>query len=275
MRTMNSILKSLLRTHSETAALGVRPDIIDLVGQKFDRVSVAPAKKKLIICSAPRTGSYELCRFLTAAGLGIPHEYFHPAYAQILASRWHIEGNPLGDSIGAYIDRLQNIRAANDVFSLKLQYWQFNEFLRNEFGASLFRDAHILHLYRASVADQLASYHFANRSGVWDYSARRTTEPLLEHSDDLVIAQLAALTWEDTGFRRLFAMMGVNPMFVTMEGLFEEPQSVLQRLAQRLDVEIDNSALEHMISKSAPYSRRPLPQGILERLKKLAFEKGT
>jgi LPS sulfotransferase NodH len=277
MRTMNSILQSLrrgvARAPSKTVAVGSRPDIIDLIGQNFDRDSAAPAKKTLIICSAPRTGSYELCRFLTAAGLGIPHEYFHPAHAQILARRWHIGGNPLGESMGSYIERLQNVRATNDVFSFKLQYWQFNEFLRNEFGASLFRDAHIVHLYRSNIADQLASYHFASHSGVWDYSARQTTEPLLEQRDDLVIAQLAALTWEDAGFRRLFAMMSINPMFVTTEGLFEEPRSVLHRLAQRLNVVIDDSALENMISKSAPYSRGHLPPGISERLKKLAFEK--
>lgn len=276
MRTLNSILRYLLPKRSKAQASNftenLRPDSIDLIGQSFDRVFAAPATKTLIICSAPRTGSYELCRFLTAAGLGIPHEYFHPVFAQELASRWRIEGNPLGNSLGTYIDRLRQTRAANDVFSFKLQYWQFNEFLRNASGASLFRDAHILHLYRSNITAQLASYHLARRSGVWDYTIRPTTEPQPLQSTDLVVEQLAALTWEDTGFRRLFAMMSVNPMFVTTEGLFEDPRAVLQRLARQLDVEIDDHALREMISKSIPYSRGHLPKDISDRLKELAFE---
>jgi hypothetical protein len=58
-----------------------RPDLVDLAGPDYDVAVTERANKTLIICSAPRTGSYELCRFLLAAGLGIPFEYMHPQFA--------------------------------------------------------------------------------------------------------------------------------------------------------------------------------------------------
>src|ERR1700682_5669733 len=53
-----------------------RPDTIDLIGPEFDCPSPEPARRTLIICAAPRTGSYELCRHLVAAGLGAPRALF-------------------------------------------------------------------------------------------------------------------------------------------------------------------------------------------------------
>jgi hypothetical protein len=72
-----------------------RPDLIDLAGPDYDVAVTERANKTLIICSAPRTGSYELCRFLLAAGLGIPFEYMHPQFASQIAPRevlGHIAG---------------------------------------------------------------------------------------------------------------------------------------------------------------------------------------
>ncbi len=54
-------------------SLGRRPDLVEMAGPEYDLASPEPARKTLLICSAPRTGSYELCRFLIAAGIGIPH----------------------------------------------------------------------------------------------------------------------------------------------------------------------------------------------------------
>src|SRR5262249_46926917 len=72
-----------------------RPDIVDLAGADYDTGPGERANKTLVICSAPRTGSYELCRFALAAGLGIPFEYIHPQFASQLGPRWGLPPDPL------------------------------------------------------------------------------------------------------------------------------------------------------------------------------------
>src|SRR5260370_32405008 len=99
---------------------GARPDVIDLIGPWFDRPRGEPAKKTLIICAAPRTGSYELARLLTAAGIGIPHEYFSPTYAPVVASRWGLTPSVLSESqIENYILELRCRRSAAGVLATK------------------------------------------------------------------------------------------------------------------------------------------------------------
>src|SRR4029078_7318305 len=132
-----------------------RPDVVDLIGPEFDREAAEPPRRTLIICSAPRTGSYELARHLTAAGIGVPHEYFSPNYARRLAGRWALTENPLGDrGLPNYVELLRRRRVQGGVFATKLQFGQFDRHLRNQTGAALFEDAVFVHLFRPDVASQ-------------------------------------------------------------------------------------------------------------------------
>jgi LPS sulfotransferase NodH len=108
---------------------------VDLIGPDYDRPSTDPAGQTLIICSAPRTGSYELCRYLLAAGIGVPHEYFNPNYAWRLAERWGFARNPLEPSeLSRYVVALRMRRGQNGVFATKLQFPHFDRILRNDEG---------------------------------------------------------------------------------------------------------------------------------------------
>lgn len=237
----------------------VRPDLVDLIGPEWDRDEEILPKRTLIICSAPRTGSYELCRFLAAAGLGIPHEYFHPLFAEQLKTRWGLTEDPLSTvGLETYIEALRHRRSAHGIFSFKLQYWQFQTFLRNQYGAALFEGACVLHLFRSDVANQLLSFQIAQRSGVWDFSTRQTSEPITDDEKtnlDNAIRQIEFLTEEDAGFRRLFALLGINPYFITTRELFENASAIIQSIAGRLDATVHESALAKMINNSAPYPR--------------------
>src|SRR5262245_27348103 len=124
-----------------------RPDLLTLIGPEYDRTSPEPAERTLIICSAPRTGSFELCRLLLAGGIGVPHEYFNPNYAGRLGERWGFAKIPLDPSeMERYIQALRRRRAQNGVFATKVQFPQFDHTLRNEHGRRLFEDATIVHL---------------------------------------------------------------------------------------------------------------------------------
>jgi len=239
----------------------MRPDILDLIGPEYDQPSGLQAgAKTLVICAAPRTGSYELCRLLLAGGIGVPHEYFHPLYAEQIASRFDFQGNPLApDRIGAYVDLLRARRSANNVFAAKLQYWQFKRFLRNRHGEALFNEAHIVHLFRPDVATQFRSWQVARLTGRWDFSARKTPKEVESPPADRGIAQTLSdiefLLAEDSGFRRLFVFLGITPQFFTLDDIFKCPEAVAQRIAGALRVPVDGKRLAAAIAASAPYIR--------------------
>lgn len=232
-----------------------RPDLLDLIGENYDRPPGRPARRTFIICSAPRTGSYELCRFLTAAGLGVPHEYFHPLFAGLLASRWSSQTDPLAeDHIGGYIDALRRRRSANGLFATKLQFWQFESFLRNAHGAALFEGATVVHLYRSDVAAQFRSYRTSMMTGRWDFSLR-TASPPRPDSEPEAIDVLERLISEDAGLRRILALMGINPMFFTLEDIARRPRDVVRAIADALKMPVDQAALDRMLAASAAYPR--------------------
>ncbi|MDP1534549.1 MAG: Stf0 family sulfotransferase, partial [Rubrivivax sp.] len=220
-----------------------RPDAIDLIGPDYDQTSTQPAGRTLIICSAQRTGSYELCRYLFAAGIGVPHEYFNANYACRLGERWGLAKNPLEiPELAGYIAALRQRRGQNGVFATKLQWHQFEGSLRNRIGRDLFEGATLVHLFRSDAPAQYASFRSALESGTWDFSERATTVPLVRNRGDAAgfigqaLHELDVLMGQDAGFRRLFALTGVNPIFVTTAELFERPREVIGKIAAAMQL---------------------------------------
>jgi LPS sulfotransferase NodH len=263
----------------------MRPDAMDLIGPEFDSVSSEPANRTLIICSAPRTGSTELCRYLFAAGIGVPHEYFHRYYSRLLAQRWGDCDHPLVETqLGRYIALLRRRRAQNGVFVTKLQFVQFERSLKNQHGAALFNGACVVHLFRPDVASQYASLRTARESGKWDFSQRQISVPVVrDHTnfDKFFAEALDELNWiiaEDAGFRALFILLGIHPIFVTTDELFSEPHNVIRRIADAMAVTVDGAALERTIAGGAPYGREReyalAMSRLIEPFKRIAFQPG-
>lgn len=262
--------------------LDKRPDIVAMAGPDYDLASETPAAKTLILCSAPRTGSYELCRYLMAAGVGIPHEYFHPDFARDFGPRFGIEGNPLdGSNVQPYIEALRRYRGQNGVLAINLQYWQLSGALLNGSGNSLFKDAAIVHLFRSDVGNQVTSWRVAMNTGLWDHSRLRTAEGRPFPDDiDARIQQyeedLKLITGEDTNFREFFALAGIDPYFVTMKELFADPAGVVHKIAKLLDAPVNENTLKAMIGWGRPYPRneeayKRATEGLAERLRHRAF----
>jgi LPS sulfotransferase NodH len=257
-----------------------RPDTLSLIGPEYDRPSPQKAERTLIICSAPRTGSFELCRYLLAAGVGVPHEYFNLNYAVRLGERWAFANSPLEPSeIGRYIEALRHRRAHNGVFATKLQFPQFDRILRNRHGRELFEGATIVHLFRPDPAAQYASYRRALETGIWDFSGRPTLPPVERHSTDFdyffkqALQELDSLMGEDAGFRCMFTLLGIRPLFVTTDELFREPRNVVQKIAAAAGVAINEGDLSQAIEQSAPYSgnRETGTSALAEDFKRVVF----
>lgn len=263
-----------------------RPDVLDLIGPDFDQRSSLAAERNLIICSAPRTGSYELCRLLAAAGVGVPHEYFNSSYASRLARRWAVSGDPLAEeNLGRYLELLRKRRSQNGVFATKLQFRHFDAVLRNRHGAALFENACVVHLYRVDTATQFASLRAALESGTWDFSKRQTTAPLARDkagSEAFVRQALTEMDWllsEDKGFRRLFVLLGLHPICVASEDFFKSPGKFAHGIAAALGVAVDERGLAGALVASKSYGhdeeRKQSVAGLAETFKKIAFEKLT
>lgn len=241
--------------------LDKRPDIVAMAGPDYDIRSETPAAKTLIICSAPRTGSYELCRYLMAAGIGIPHEYFHPEFARDFGPRFGVAGNPLdGPNVQPYIDGLRKNRGQNGVLAVNMQYWQLSGFLINPPGNSLFKDAVVIHLFRPDIGNQVTSWRVAMNTGVWDYSGLRTSEsrPYPADPEERAAqyqADLKFIAGEDAGFREFFAMAGIDPFFLLMNTLFAAPKEIVRLIGEAMQVPINETALDAMIARSQRYSR--------------------
>jgi len=238
---------------------GPRPDIVALLGPHFDRPRGEPAPKTLILCAAPRTGSYELARLLTAAGIGVAHEYFNPTCAAALAARWGLPGDVLEEAaLGGYIDELRRRRWAGDVFATKLQYWQFKDTLRNAHGRALFEPAVVVHLFRADILAQFVSLHRARETGRFDFTDELTHFPSGEaepYAIEVLRRMLDELVAEDANFRRLFALGGMRPIFCEYAELGRDPHGVVARIAAALAVPVDQDRLAATVAHGARYGR--------------------
>lgn len=237
-------------------ASDARPDIVALLGPRFDQPRGEPAEKTLIICAAPRTGSYELARFLVAAGIGVPHEYFNPTCAAAIAARWQLQGDVLTERLDFYIDELRRRRAPGSVFAVKLQYWQYEDTLANAHGRALFENAVVVHLFRADVVSQFVSWHKACESGRFDFTEKVThppRDPAALYRSEGLLPMLDQLVTDDANFRRLFMFAGITPIFLEFETLCRDPQAVVATIAAALDVPFDKKRLAAAISDSAPY----------------------
>lgn len=238
-----------------------RPDIVAMAGPDYDIRSETPAAKTLIICSAPRTGSYELCRLLMAAGIGIPHEYFHHQFAPNFGARFGVEGNPLDrPNVRSYIEALRRNRGQNGVLAVNIQHWQLSRFLINPAGRSLFENAAVVHLFRPDIGNQVTSWRVAMNTGIWDYSRLRTS-PEREYPADLEerAAQyqkdLKFIAGEDAGFREFFALAGIEPFFVLTDTLFAAPKEIVRLIGEALQTPINEEALDAMLARSERYPR--------------------
>jgi LPS sulfotransferase NodH len=257
-----------------------RPDALALIGPEYDLSSPQPADHTLIICSAPRTGSYELCRFLLAAGIGVPHEYFNPNYAWRLGERWGFSKIPLEPSeLPRYMEALRRRRAQGGVFATKLQFPHFDGNLRNEHGRRLFEGATVVHLFRPDAVAQYASNRSALESGVWDFSTRPTTRPVVRDPKDFdnffkqALQELDGLMGQDAGFRCMFTLLGIRPLFVTTDELFRDPRHFVRKIADTMRLPTNEAELERAIELSAAHGRdrTKATTGLAEHFKRVVF----
>ncbi len=232
--------------------------IVDLDSARHDGPGGAP-RRKLVICSSPRTGSYLLCEAMRRLGIGVPHEYFNPPTMRVLARRWGLAypqrvKPPAWWRIGrarnlsaleAYLAALAAKRTRNGVFAAKLQHWQYERLLDNPAGGRLLDGARFIHLYREDLLGQAISLRLAEGTGKWGVDGVATTSqkgarnPLDIAALDRAIETVRA---EEEGWARFFARAGRPDASLSYEAMRADPLGTARRLAGDL-VPADAQAL--------------------------------
>jgi LPS sulfotransferase NodH len=77
----------------------------------------------------------------------------------------------------------------------------------------------------------------------------------------------------DAGFRRLFALAGIDPMFVTYEEIVRDPRTVIEAIAGALGIALDEASLARALGLSQPYTptRTPAVQDFKREFRARAF----
>jgi hypothetical protein len=78
---------------------------------------------------------------------------------------------------------------------------------------------------------------------------------------------------QDAGFRCMFALLGIRPFFVTTDELFCSPGDVVRKIADLMELPVNESGLERALELSAPYGRDHAKaiDGLVEHFKRVVF----
>lgn len=166
-----------------------------MVSPVFDREPPQhlPASQRLLILSAPRSGSYYLCRRLWLDGLGMPMEYLNQFHLQGFSRRMPLALTPPRwlrrwrdrpeQRLIATLQSIEERRQANGWFSLKLQPIQLKPWTRRgqkpgQLLEETFSSWQVLPLLRRDWHRQLASLIVSRATGAYDLGLLHTwTDP--------------------------------------------------------------------------------------------------
>lgn len=211
---------------------------LEIDDARFDQppLHATRARRRYVICSTQRSGSFLLCRQLINAGLGVPQEYFNKLHIEVLSKRWSIppRGTP------RYLNTLDEKRTTpNGVWGLKLQWPQFTRF-RADLESALWGDARTIFLYRADLDAQAVSLHISFVTGIWGFDMTRTTEP--SRTDTLgdighVLHCRGLIEAENDSWQRFFAERAILPLVIGYEDFVRDQPGYAKRIADWLSVD--------------------------------------
>ena len=203
----------------------------DLDGPSWDGPR-RDARRRILICSTPRSGSYLLCRQMINAGLGLPTEYLRHATRTALSERRAIEA---GDD-AAYFDEVEARRTSGiGVFAAKVQWghYQRHRGLRERW---LDRADLIVFLYRHDLIAQAVSWQVSLATGLWSFDdtpGPRAADVTLEPSE-FTLRLAAILREHNRAWNALIVESGRPALAVRYETYVGAQADLLRELARRV-----------------------------------------
>jgi LPS sulfotransferase NodH len=176
-------------------------------------------RKGYVICGDHRSGSTYLCQLLESTGvLGRPKEVFSNPAAAI-----EVERNP------AALARLVAERSTpNGIYGLKVFTQQFDVTMKSGWPERL-PGLRFIHLQRRDLLGQAMSFVRSIQTDRFRSTEKARAEP---HYDSVAIAgHLARLADNEARWRRYFARNGLEPLWLTYEGLVADPAAAVAAVA--------------------------------------------
>lgn len=209
-----------------------------LDGEAFDRPPPRRSPVRYFILSQRRSGSFMLCRALIRAGLGVPHEYFQPDHARVLAGRWGASSPKAGGPAPRdFLDALVRRRTSGGFFGAKVQYWEHETALAGRDGDLFLEGGRFVYLYRRDLLAQAVSFRLAEITGQWGSDGKVSTRPMRKEDpfDPAgVDRKMNVLLYDELGWRSFMARRNIEALFVSYEELRADPRGVLARVAGHL-----------------------------------------
>jgi LPS sulfotransferase NodH len=193
------------------------------------------ARAGYVICTEPRSGRNFLCALLDSTGkLGRPREYFSDK-RRFLA----IERAP-----GLFEEMLAEASTPNGIYGLKVFSRQFDLTRRSAWPARL-PGLRFVSLERRDLLGQAISWLRATQTGQFRAGAPPTGDA---RYDARAIARLMARFADDQArWRRYFARNGIEPLWLTYEGVTADPGGAVAAVAAAVGLDgawaVDPSAV--------------------------------
>ncbi len=201
----------------------------------WDRPRGGPPRRRVIVCSTPRSGSYLLCRQMIHAGLGLPTEYLRSRTMAALSARFGAAGDT------SYFDAVEAHRtAANGVFAAKVQWVQL---LMHPIARERWVERADLNvfLYRDDLVAQAVSWQVSLATGLWSFDATRgqRAEGVTLDSESRALELVGELELQNREWRGLLAGAGRPLLALRYEDYVGRQGAALREIAEALGLAED------------------------------------
>ncbi|CAD5946489.1 Stf0 family sulfotransferase [Planktothrix agardhii] len=186
--------------------------------------------KNYIICFTERCGSTMLCSLIKETNLlGMPDEYINPRGVV----QTYLKKYPAKD-VFQYFDLLRRNQVTNDIFGMKTCFYDLNFLLERGIVGELLSPVKFIYMTRHNVIQQAISSYRARKSNIWHLYKNRSIsseQPVIEYDELAILSHVESRLKERLQWENFFTLYSVNPLRITYEDVLENPQKVLQKIA--------------------------------------------
>lgn len=216
----------------------------ELSGPSFDGKG-EKCFRRVFVFASPRSASWTACRYLVAAGWGIPCEYFSYGIAEFYFRMSGGAKKSLAFSeLREYRQLLEECRSRNGVFSTKVFWTEFTRLQDAYTPEQLDQSVHI-YWYRRDFASQIVSLQVARAENQFSFTSLERDYGVQENTTDYeeeekAIKQLSGflLASEHAWFME-FGRRGWKPLVIESEQMLHDPVTTMKFLSSEAKLPID------------------------------------
>ncbi len=215
---------------------------------------------RVFLFTQPRTASFTFCRYLYAAGWGVPLEYYGPRLLETLPPR--LLNRQMGTTTTArnlrdYRVALEKTRGRNRIFSTKVMWGQYSRIRKSFYDCqNLFDKSIKIYLLRKDFASQVVSFWLQQKTGVYSFSdIDRDPDIHVFRSGEALEQEVCKsadfLIGTESRWLTEFTHNNWDPIFISSEEFLRNPNITMKRISDATGIYFDNEA----VSKCEEFER--------------------